>query len=93
MTAPTAPAVLSVSPSVLAQEVGTDIVILDLDSGMYFSANEVGAHIWKGLERGDGLETIETALMDQFEAPEGQLARDIESFVSALIDRGLVVAR
>ncbi|MCC6381087.1 MAG: PqqD family protein, partial [Dehalococcoidia bacterium] len=66
--------------------------ILDLDSGVYFSSNEVGAEIWKAIEHGHGIDAIEQRLAEAYDVSPGQLRADIEGFVARLLERGLVVA-
>ena len=43
---------ISVKGDVVSRTVGDDMILLDLESGTYYTLNSVGAVIWKELERG-----------------------------------------
>ena len=53
--------------------------LLDIDKGMFYSLNEVGARIWVTIETsstGITLESIVTALETHYQIPRQQLERD-----------------
>ena len=56
-----------VSDSQTSTEVGGERVILDLDRGVYYGLNEVGARIWAMMESPVTVDEIVTALLDEFE--------------------------
>lgn len=68
-------------------------VILDLDSGMVFSLNTVGAFVWNKLERSaTGLcfaELVEV-MFEEFKLPREQLGADLTSFLNELKMRRLL---
>lgn len=67
-------------------------VLIDLDSGVVFSLNGVGAQIWTKMEEGQHLEAILDSLTRDYDIPREQLRNDLEAFVRALEKKGLVKA-
>lgn len=66
-------------------------VLLDLRRQVYLGIDEVGTHIWKGVERGASRAEIERELLDEYEAPAETIRSDTQQFLSELFERGLVV--
>ncbi len=81
-----------VKPSVLARPVGEQLVLLDLESGCYFSLNAVGAFIWHQLERGETSTAIVERIVAEYEVATAQAAADLDALLSDLIGHGLVTA-
>lgn len=65
-------------------------VLLDLEKGKYFSLNTVGMEIWKKVEEKASRRQILDHLRTIFQAPEDQLEEDLELFVRALSEKGLI---
>lgn len=65
--------------------------LLDLDGGVYYGLNAVGAAIVAGIDRGDSPAAILEALVDRYDGtPRGRLVADFETFVDRLTEWGLV---
>jgi transglutaminase superfamily protein/coenzyme PQQ synthesis protein D (PqqD) len=65
-------------------------VLLDLRSGKYLALNDVGGRIWQGIERGEPRAAILARLEAEIEAPAGRVREDADTFLSQLLDRGLI---
>ncbi len=76
---------------VMSRQVGDETVILDLGSGMYFGLDPVGAKIWQLLSEGHQLDAVVSTLAAEYDVPEAQLRQDVNSLVSELVSRGLVL--
>jgi hypothetical protein len=79
------------TPQVVAEVVDDELMAINLDTGVYYSATEVGVEVWQCLEHGLDLESCvdhvsRARAVDRAEAGEG-----VRSFVSQLVDEGLVV--
>lgn len=76
---------------VMARTVGEDVVILDLQTGMYFGLDSVGARAWSLLtERRSIRETCEI-MLEEFAVEREQIEMDILELVRALEEAGLVL--
>jgi hypothetical protein len=68
-------------------------VLLDIEKGLCYSLNLVGAKIWLAIESGNGKTTsdhIVNALAPQFTAPRELLVRDIDEYLRELEKKGLI---
>jgi hypothetical protein len=70
-------------------------VLLDIEKGLCYSLNLVGAKTWLAIESAHGqtsFEDIVDALAPQFTVPREQLAHDIDEYLRDLAKKGLIKA-
>lgn len=70
---------------------GDEVVILDLASSSYLGLDNVGAAVWGSLAEPCTVGELEARLAAEYEVDPAELGRDLRSFLSDLVDRGLVV--
>lgn len=80
-----------VSEDVIARDVGGEMVLLDLASGLYFGLDPIGGRIWERLSQsratlGDLVDVIEV----EFDAPRDVIERDVATLLQELSGRALV---
>ena len=81
---------LIISEQVLLQEIDDEVVLLDIESGRYFSLEAVGAQAWKYLvELGDTDEVL-TRLLKDYAVDQETLTQDLNELYESLIEAGLV---
>jgi hypothetical protein len=68
-------------------------VIINLETGLVFSLNGLGAKIWTKLEEGRHFDAILDSLTQEYDIPHEQLRSDLETFVFDLEKKGLVQAQ
>ncbi|MBZ0087681.1 MAG: PqqD family protein [Thermomonas sp.] len=94
MTASRAPVTLShrasISDEVLAQEVGDEVVLLDLAGERYFGLDPVGTRIWALLPDAANLGAVLDNLCAEFDAPRERIEADLLALIAALCEAGLV---
>ena len=81
---------VTVSDGVLFQDLDGELVLLSMESGEYFSLNEVGAKIWVLITSDWSIPDILKSFINQFDASEEQLTGDIEMFLEHLLDHKLI---
>ncbi|HUQ82057.1 MAG TPA: PqqD family protein [Gemmatimonadaceae bacterium] len=79
------------APSVVAEIIDGEAVIMDLASGHYFSSQHVGCEIWRSLEHGSPRAGIVHRVLALYDAPESDVASAVDAYVADLIERKLVV--
>ena len=72
------------------REIDGDLVILDLRSSTYLTANTSGTVLMRQLTEERTLQQLIQALVDAFGVPERQAQRDVQTFVDELGARGLL---
>lgn len=67
-------------------------VLLNLDSGVYFTLNTTGTRMWELLGQHGTLESVRKALESEFDVDPGRLAEDLDGLVEQLVAKGLLEA-
>src|ERR1700677_2465719 len=65
-------------------------ILLDLDHGVFFSLNPVGARIVELLQGTSGLSSIVQTIAREFRAPEETVKKDVDDFLASLRKQQLV---
>ncbi|NNF52811.1 MAG: PqqD family protein [Acidimicrobiales bacterium] len=77
---------------VLTRKVGGEVLLLNTDSELYFSLNEVGSDFLQLLEEGMTVGSAIAKLATVYDAPIEIIANDIAALTDSLLQRGLIVA-
>ncbi|SDL34787.1 PqqD family protein [Tessaracoccus oleiagri] len=75
------------------REIDGDLIILDLTSSTYLTANASGAVLMKELTEERSSQELAQALVDAFGIDHDQAESDVRHFVQALNDSGLLETR
>ena len=79
-----------VSTSVVAREVGGEMMLMDLESGTYFGLDSVGMRIWQLLADGQSTAQILDRLESEFDVTPEQLGQDVSTLLQTLGEHNLV---
>jgi hypothetical protein len=74
----------------ISSELDGEAVILDLDRGMYYGLDEVGARIWKLIQEPKSLSSVRDTLVGEFEVSPQRVEQDLLKLMEKLADAGLV---
>ena len=75
---------------VLWNKVEGDVVILILESGMYFSLGELGSRFWELIAEGVSREDAVQRLTAEYKVDASQLESDLDALLRDLSIEGLV---
>jgi Coenzyme PQQ synthesis protein D (PqqD) len=79
-------------PQVVDTELdGGEVVLLHLDSKIYYSLNFTGRRIWQGLKQGLTLEGISRRLQEEFDVDADRADKSILDLVNDLSKQKLVL--
>jgi hypothetical protein len=82
--------VFTLKPGLLVETIDDESLVLDMERNVYFGLNPVALEVWRGLEAGLAPYAIVDGLTRAYpDIPEDALARDVLSFVEALVSQGL----
>jgi hypothetical protein len=84
------PETVTVPDTVLWQEVGEEIVLLDLHEGEYRSLNDVGSAMWRALDQSPDVAAAHAHLCDVYEVEPEVLRADLAAFIERLVERGML---
>lgn len=78
--------------SVVSATLDDEMILLDLESGIYFGLNDVGARIWSLLASGSSETTIFETLCSEYDADANELRADVSEFLGLLQENNLITA-
>ena len=81
---------VSIPDTILWQEIGEEIVILDLDAGRYRSLNDVGSAMWRALDECPDVAAAHAQLCERYEVDPEVLREDLAAFVERLVELELL---
>lgn len=76
----------------VASEIEEQIVVLNIDSGHFFSLNPVGARIWEMLATPQTEQQICSAMLARFDVENDECRAQVREFVDRMLAHGLVMA-
>ena len=81
------------SPSVVWEEFEDEIILVNLETGQYFSLRDAGSEIWRRLAKGAAPAAVEKALLALYAVEPAILVESVATFTTALLEHGLLVTR
>ena len=82
---------LRIPEEVLASKVGEETVLLNLQTGMYYSLDPVGTRFLELLQGNGRLDEVHHALLEQFDVSTAKLEADLLKLSQDMLARGLLV--
>ena len=82
----------TLSKEYLWKEIGEQVVVLHFESGRYFSLNDSGSLIWKGLLENQTSDQIVAKLCAAFEVGEDAARGDISAMARDFLQKEFLVA-
>jgi Coenzyme PQQ synthesis protein D (PqqD) len=76
--------------SVLVSELEGETVLLNLETGTYFSLNRFGAEVWALLQQGQQLDGIAALATSRYDVNDEWVRVDVESLLASLVANGLL---
>ena len=78
-------------PEIAAKIVDGEAILINLNSGVYYSMSGSGPFIWALLDRGASIAGIVDAVAEHYRVPEDEVLDDIRRLANELIDERLAV--
>jgi len=78
-------------PDVAAESLDGELILLNFQSGYYYSIRGLGAELCKHLLAGGTVAHAVVALVERYGVPQEQVARDVRTFVETLVQERLFV--
>jgi hypothetical protein len=80
------------SPGVIGEVVEGEAIIVNLDSGAYYSLDGAGADVWAAAQTGTTFADVTELAMSRYDGVSEQIAADVAALVEELLGEGLIVA-
>lgn len=78
-------------PAVISEVIDGEAVIINLDTGSYYSVVGAGAVVWNAIDRGIPVADLADLLTGAFADAPGTVADDVTAFLDQLVAESLVV--
>ncbi len=83
-------ATISPTQSQISSELADEAVILNLDSGIYYGLNEVGARIWELIQQPRSFGELHRVLLEEYDVPAEACKQDLTKILSELKNANLI---
>ena len=80
------------APNVNSECIDGEVIIVNLESGNYYSCVGLGAYLWSRVVAGDTIDAIVRNLVAAFSRDHVELETTVENFVSQLASEQLIVS-
>ena len=80
----------SVVKDVLASEVEDELVLLNQETGKYFSLDATGTRMWELIVQNGQLEQVKQAMLAEYDVEPEQLEQDLLKLVDKLVANALL---
>jgi hypothetical protein len=70
-----------------------EAIVLDLDAGLYYGLNEVGARVWSLLQTPATVRSVLATLLDEYDVAPERCEQDLFGLIREFDERGLVQVR
>jgi hypothetical protein len=81
---------VKINDGLIWREDGGDVVVVNVEKGVYLGINGAGGQMWRELVEHGSLEKTFESLQDQFDVEPDELRRDLDDLVRQLVEKGLV---
>jgi coenzyme PQQ synthesis protein D (PqqD) len=81
---------VAINPSVIYRDLAGEVVLLNLESGVYYGLDAVGSRVWQLLMESRDVDEVCAILLDEYDVGADTLRTDVARLVSELSEKGLV---
>lgn len=77
---------------IIHETIDGEVIIVNVESGCYYSLSGVGADIWELIAQGSGIDEIAHAISQRYHGDYGTITESVRQFLTALREEGLITA-
>ena len=86
----TAESLISVHPEQLSSDLDGETILLQMNSGLYYGLNEIGAVIWEMIQTPQQFKDIQNKLLETYEVTPEVCELEVTKLISELYEARLV---
>jgi len=79
------------TPTVTHETIDGEAVIINLDSGNYYSLIEVGSFIWELIEKGASASEVHNLILQTYQGDARDIDRGVQELLTQLLQENLIV--
>lgn len=81
---------LKIPDGIVHRDLQGELVLLNLNTGVYFGLDHVGTKIWHLLQEGRSLRSVLDILVKEYDVAETKCREDLLALVTQMREKGLV---
>jgi len=81
---------LTVPDGIVHRDLQGELVLLNLNTGIYFGLDSLGTRIWHLLQERQSLQKILDTLLQEFDVTEAQCREDLFRLIGQMREKGLI---
>jgi len=85
--------IVAVSDHQVSSELGGEVIILNLESGVYHGLEEVGARVWGLIKEPAPVHAVRDSLLNEYEVEPERCEQDLLALLEELKQHGLLQVR
>jgi hypothetical protein len=78
------------NPGTVAQRLGDEVVLVQINTDKIFVLNRTGARLWELLSSGLDRADVQQRMLQEFDVTEDRLTREVDLLVASLRDERLI---
>lgn len=78
------------SDALLSNNLGEDVVMMDIEQGSYYGLEDVAARIWQFTENPVSVGNLCQNLTSEYDVSVEQCQQDVTKFLGELVDRNII---
>ncbi len=80
------------TPRVIYEIIDQEAIIIDFDTGAYYSLDEIGSEIWSLIEKGATVSQIIDVISNSYSGDHVEVADEVDRFITELKEENLIVS-
>ncbi len=77
--------------NVLFQKVSEETVILEPETGQYYTLDEIGTFMVENIQQGKTITAVVTCVLENYQADEQEVSQDLNELIADMLKQGLLV--
>ena len=77
----------------VSSDLAGEVAILDVEAGVYYGLDRVGARIWNLIQEPRTVNEIRDILLEEYDVEPARCERDLLTLLQRLVDEGLIEVR
>jgi hypothetical protein len=77
----------------VSSDLGGEVAILNLEAGMYYGLDDVGARVWELAQEPTAVRSIQDKILEEYEVDPDQGRREVFELLTELVEEGLLEVR
>lgn len=81
---------VKIPDGIVHRDLQGELVLLSLNSGIYFGLDHLGTRIWHLLQDGRTLQQVLDTVLQEYDVPEAQCRQDLLNLLTQMREKGLI---